>query len=305
MASASGTVTNNGLDHSGTVQLWDLRDPAHPTTEGPALVNANGVVTAVAFSLDGHTLADGTSTNSLDASEVQLWDLRDPTHPTTIGPALVDPASAVNAVAFSPDGQTVASGGSDGAVRTWNLADPFHPIVTGATGPPLASDTGIVRSVAFSPDGHILASAFASASDNGAGAVQLWDLREPTHPKIISDLSGDDRVGPTNAVAFSPDGQTLASGSSDGAVRMWDLVDPTHPLAIGPPLTGHTDVVYSVAFSPNGNILASGSSDGTIRLWNQTPNSAIRWICATTRNALAKENWSNYIPQLPYHPPCA
>ncbi|MFI6597625.1 helix-turn-helix domain-containing protein [Nonomuraea sp. NPDC050536] len=70
------------------------------------------------------------------------------------------------------------------------------------------------------------------------------------------------------AVAFSPDGRTLATGARDNTIRLWDMSDPTHPTPLGPPLSGHTSWVYWLQFSPDGRTLASASRDRTARLWD-------------------------------------
>ena len=152
----------------------------------------------------------------------------------------------VNAVAFSPDSNILASGDRDGSVILWDVGNREF-IGT------LGGDGGEVKSVAFSPDGATLASGAWSA-------VKLWDVG---NRELIGTLKGD-RYG-VNSVAFSPESATLASGFWDGKVILWDV-------ATGEVITtfeGHKDVVTSVAFSlPDGATLASGSKDGTIKLWD-------------------------------------
>ncbi|CAE6496398.1 unnamed protein product, partial [Rhizoctonia solani] len=67
------------------------------------------------------------------------------------------------------------------------------------------------------------------------------------------------------SVAFSPDGNSVASCSGDRTIRIWDAHRPS---PIGEPLTGHSDCAWSVAYSPLGDVIASGSQDQTIRLWD-------------------------------------
>lgn len=153
------------------------------------------------------------------------------------------------AVAYSPQGDTLASAGADGTIILWDTAT-RQPL-----GEPLTGHTGWARAVAFSPDGATLASGGAD------GTVRLWVAS--TGQPLDAPLT--DHTSFVTAVAFSPDGQTLASASADGTIRLWD-VETGEPR--GNPLTGHTSFVLTVAFSPDGQTLASGGEDQSVILWD-------------------------------------
>jgi WD40 repeat protein len=161
--------------------------------------------------------------------------------------------AAVNAVAYSPDGKTLATGGSDGNVQLWDVGTQRQ------VGVLRSSSHESVNSVAFSPDGRIVAAA------GGDGIVRMWNVatRQPAGPS----LAGDNSI--IDSIAFSPHGDLLAAGYYDGTVRLWDRAtgQPT-----GASLAPGAGSVLSVAFSPNGNVLATGSrggsnDHGTVQLW--------------------------------------
>ncbi|MEU9019777.1 serine/threonine-protein kinase [Actinomadura sp. NPDC048394] len=229
-----------------TVRLWDVR--THRQVGSP-LTGHTGAVFTVAFSPDGLTLATGG-----DDKTVRLWNPR--THRQS-GSPLTGHTDKVTSVAFSPDGKTLATASSDETVRLWDTRTRRQ------VGSPLTGHTKDVLSVAFSPDGKTL------ATGGYDGTVRLWDTR--THRQIGNPLTGHvgtvttGHVGEVNAVVFSPDGKTLATGGSDTTVRLWDA-RTRQP--IGTPLEGHTDPVESVAFSPDGRTLATAGWDHTVRLWD-------------------------------------
>ena len=243
---------------SSTLSLWDTRTgdklsdspvesyfgelPKLPGVRNSSS-SSSGAIGVVVFSQNGSMLA--TALNSDRATEdyrftVHLWNIPH----RTVNLTLKGHTDTVNALAFTTNGGTLASGSDDKTIRLWETS----------TGTEILNmPSGKIHALAFSIDGKIL------ASINSAFSIQLWDVATGSE---LTSIAGQNDYG--NVLAFSADSKILACGSRDGTIRLWDVVTGNKLST----LKGHVDWVNALVFSSDGNILASGSSDGAIFLWN-------------------------------------
>ena len=246
-----------------------------------AYIESSGRITGnIQYSPDGKGLAVASSMG------IWIYDARTGAEVTLLSGHQGD----VLSIAYAPDGKTLASGGRDGTIRLWRPKTNQH-LAT------LTGHGGLVTSLAFSPDGKKL------VSGSGDATVRLWSTetrqqlwsedtpqkRSHAQPKdpVIRDIFGLSPPPSRSlfeqlafqwvlAVAYSPDGKTLASsGSSDGTIQLWH-VDTGNLVQT---LAGHTETVTALTFAPDGKTLVSGSNDDTLRVWD-SPTGTLQRVLA-------------------------
>jgi WD40 repeat protein len=230
------------------VEVWHRGEQLH------SLYGHEAEIGALAISADKQILASGSQDKT-----IKLWNLQTGKLICTFGNLLTWGAhrETVSCLAFTPDTQTLVSGGFDnsmkslisgsfdGTIKFWNLQTRDKPRTFKAS-------LG-VKAIAISRDGRVL------ASTNWDGNIRLWQIDTG---EVLHTLEGHSfSVG---CFTFSPDGRILASaGSYDKAILLWD-VQTGHLLNA---LTGHENAVSCLAFSWDGQSLVSGSQDKTIKVW--------------------------------------
>ncbi len=174
---------------------------------------------------------------------------------------------AVYAVAVSPQGRQVATGGYDKRILLWKAGD-VQPLSLekllvqksdqSVAFTELSGHTAAVHALAFSPDGRRLVS---GAFDN---ALNVWDVETG---QLIKSLRG--HAGQVRSCRFSPDGKKVLSGGHDGQVKVWNVDTYGESRVLGRHvLQGHSDALLGAAFSPDGRQIVTASRDRTAKVWD-------------------------------------
>jgi WD40 repeat protein len=247
-----------------------------------------------------------------------------------IGQPLSAKTDYATSLAFSPDGQILASGFGDGSLMFWNVTTQ-QPL-----GQPLVKQTDIITRLVFSPDGKFLASTAGNtivlweslttqptghplegaSTDTGSLAfspdgktlvsdsVFAIDLWETATRKLTDQIKLPDNSSSVSALAFSPDGETLAATifSKNGVFKgiyLWDL-------ATRQVITGlfAEQSVETLVFSPDKMFFTTQDRSGTVLLWNLETPFLLEQTCWRAGRNLTRAEWAQYLPHEPYRATC-
>jgi len=236
----------------GVIRLWDI---AHNWTMH-ILTGHTGSVTGVAFAPSGATLFSAGHDG-----KVRLWDIPTALNAGSTGSQLTQEWDAggvpLNDLALASDGTTLATIGEDGIIRVWDTK-------TGQVIQSIGPNESTKLAVALNPDGTLVA---AGDGEN----IQIWDARtgEPFQrlegywedEEAQEDWLGHEKK--VTALAFSPDGVYLASGSAEGTTLIWDMKQSQ----LAWDTKGHLGAVSEVVFDASGQYLLSSGRDNMVRRW--------------------------------------
>ena len=206
-----------------------------------------GKASAMAFSTDGTELFVGAGDAGISglAYHFKVAD-------GTLIKKFVGHSDALYALALSPDGKVLATGGYDQKIKLWDID-------SGKAKATLKGHNGSVNALSFRPDGKVLASASADRT------IKLWDPAKGTRLDTFSQPLKEQF-----AVAFAADGKSLFAGGADNRIRQWQISakasEGSNPIL--ETKFAHEGAVLRLVTSPDGKYLVSTSSDKTIKIWD-------------------------------------
>jgi WD40 repeat protein/serine/threonine protein kinase len=265
----------------GVIKLWDAWTGQELHSFQPFEDHAR----IVTFSPDGKLLASGSWDGTL-----KVWDVRTD-EPVKVWEGRHN--GRVNSLAFSPNGESVVSGGTN-EFKLWDAATgrliwshdirvhgkslEFHPdgrhVALRIQGKVAVWDVKTDRervtfaeskqgnNLAFSADGSLLAWTEGGVDELDKGEVRVWDWQAGRQRLILRG-----HTGPIGSLAFSPDGRRLATGGADQTIKLWDLATGQEALS----LREHQGAISSLAFSRDGDRLVSAGGDQIVRVWDARP----------------------------------
>ncbi len=227
-----------------SIGVWDLR----LRSEVKRWTAHNNAITSLVFFSDGKRVVSGSGDRT-----IRIWSVESGQELVRLGGSI----AWITSLALSADGRQILSGSMNGTLLLWDVgrSDPIAQY---------RSPAESVHTVALSPNGRQVISGSGSlevSTIQGVdGSIRIWDRQNVHSPARLQ--MHEKRIV---KVAFSPEGQLVATGSEDRTIRLWDC--STGRCAAR--LTGHESAVVVLGFSEDGGYLASGSIDGTLCVWDR------------------------------------
>ncbi|GJJ74482.1 hypothetical protein EMPS_06840 [Entomortierella parvispora] len=246
------------------IRIWNLPSGELYRTLG----GHSGKVISVEFSPDGLLIASASEDGT-----IRIWNKE----AGTIASIMGNQVQKVKCLAWSPDSVRVAAGSKESTIRIWN-------IVTGEMEKELDAKSRVVDTISYSPDGQILAAGTGSEA-------RLWKVGVYENPIFLTGHTL--RI---KDLAFSRDGQRIATCSTDQSVRLWDQQTG----ALVTIWNGHTHHVIHVVFLNDGEV-ASASWDGTVRFWQMGSDLSHQQLVSNGRS-LASRGHTHKVNCVKYSP---
>jgi WD40 repeat protein len=292
------------------ITLWAV---SHPPARTPIGQPFSDHVYALAFNSVGNVLAAARGVYGGGEVVVELWDTTDASQPIRL--STID--TNASAVAFSPDGQLMATGSTTGTLTVWNVSNPAAPVQIDAT---QQAHQNAVLSLAFAPGNQVFASA---GEDQQLRFWQVIDLKSIT--PLGTPTTGFSRI--PASLTFSPDGVLLAAGDDVSQITLWDVTNLRAPVQLGGPVnvgvsaTGiyagrdarRNREVNKLAFTRDSRTLIATwpvvghdgrTVDDSPKQFDVDPVSWIVRACQLAGRNLSRAEWAQYLGDLPYRATC-